>query len=189
MISLEVFLETEVDFYSTRRSKNLILFQRHKLGANLTPVTLETFAIWKKTRMDKKEAEADALRKTKEVQHAAGKITGMSGRDLVSPDSGFDGCVDLGISSNTTQSGSKIKTMEMSRTTSISLNTDAMKRNYTRSFGRRSKISVMCIYMKTTMRTRTTKEPGLEQLTSSPFFLLIFCVQSPPTLVVHTPTR
>ncbi|KAN0093147.1 hypothetical protein V8E55_003931 [Tylopilus felleus] len=66
VISLEVFLETE----------------RHKLGANLTPVTLETFAIWKKTRMDKKEAEADALRKTKEVQHAAGKITGMSGRDL-----------------------------------------------------------------------------------------------------------
>ncbi|KAG9315173.1 hypothetical protein JVU11DRAFT_4299 [Chiua virens] len=66
VISLEEFLETE----------------RHKLGPSLTPVTLETFAIWKKTRMNKKEAEAEALRKTKEAQHAAGKNTGMSGRDL-----------------------------------------------------------------------------------------------------------
>lgn len=57
--------------------------QRHKLGSNLTPVTPETFAIWKKTRMDKKEAETDALRKAKETQHAAGKNLGMSGRDLV----------------------------------------------------------------------------------------------------------
>jgi len=66
VISLEEFLETE----------------RHKLGSNLTPVTPETFAIWKKTRMDKKEAESEVLRKAKETQHAAGKITGMSGRDL-----------------------------------------------------------------------------------------------------------
>lgn len=33
--------------------------------------------------MDKKEAEMDALRKSKETQHAAGKNAGMSGRDLV----------------------------------------------------------------------------------------------------------
>lgn len=33
--------------------------------------------------MDKKEAETDALRKAKETQHAAGKNSGMSGRDLV----------------------------------------------------------------------------------------------------------
>lgn len=66
IISLEDFLE----------------IQRHKLGSNLTPVTPETFAIWKKTRMDKKEAEADAMRKAKETQHAAGKNSGMSGRDL-----------------------------------------------------------------------------------------------------------
>ncbi|KAF8839644.1 hypothetical protein BDN67DRAFT_931837 [Paxillus ammoniavirescens] len=66
VISLEEFLETE----------------RHKLGPNLTPVTPETFATWKKTRMNKKEAEAEAMRKTKEAQHAAGKNTGMSGRDL-----------------------------------------------------------------------------------------------------------
>jgi hypothetical protein len=57
--------------------------QRHKLGPNLTPVTPETFAKWKKTRMDKKEAEMEALRKAKEQQNAAGKSTGMSGRDLV----------------------------------------------------------------------------------------------------------
>ncbi|KAL4066860.1 hypothetical protein V8B97DRAFT_1667054 [Scleroderma yunnanense] len=66
VISLEDFIETE----------------RHKLGTNLTPVTPETFAIWKKTRMDKKLAEVEALRKAKEQQHAAGKNTGMSGRDL-----------------------------------------------------------------------------------------------------------
>lgn len=66
VISLEDFIETE----------------RHKLGSNLTPVTPETFAIWKKTRMDKKLAEAEALRKAKEQQNAAGKNTGMSGRDL-----------------------------------------------------------------------------------------------------------
>ena len=56
--------------------------QRHKLGSNLTPVTRETFAKWKQTRMNKKEAEADAVRKTKDAQAAAGKNSGMSGRDL-----------------------------------------------------------------------------------------------------------
>jgi len=66
VISLEEFLEVE----------------RHKLGSNLTPVTPETFAIWKKTRMDKKQAEEDLMRKAKETQSAAGKSSGMSGRDL-----------------------------------------------------------------------------------------------------------
>ncbi|KAF8147491.1 hypothetical protein B0H34DRAFT_666419 [Crassisporium funariophilum] len=66
VISLEEFLEVE----------------RHKLGSNLTPVTPETFAIWKKTRMDKKEAEQEAMRKTKDMQSNAGKSSGMSGRDL-----------------------------------------------------------------------------------------------------------
>jgi len=65
-ISLEDFLEVE----------------RHKLGSNLTPVTRESFAKWKQTRMSKKEAEADAVRKTKDAQAAAGKSSGMSGRDL-----------------------------------------------------------------------------------------------------------
>ncbi|OBZ66270.1 Translation machinery-associated protein 46 [Grifola frondosa] len=65
-ISLEEFLEVE----------------RHKLGSNLTPVTPESFAKWKQTRMNKKQAEEDALRKTKDAQHAAGKNSGMSGRDL-----------------------------------------------------------------------------------------------------------
>jgi len=65
-ISLEDFLEVE----------------RHKLGPNLTPVTPETFAIWKKTRMDKKTAEQEALKNAKELQNTAGKSSGMSGRDL-----------------------------------------------------------------------------------------------------------
>ena len=48
-------------------------------------MTRETFAVWKKTRMDKKEAEQEAMRKAKDLQSAAGKSSGMSGRDLVSP--------------------------------------------------------------------------------------------------------
>jgi hypothetical protein len=48
-------------------------------------VTPESFAKWKKTRMDKKDAETEAVRKAKEAQHLAGKSTGMSGRDLVRP--------------------------------------------------------------------------------------------------------
>ncbi|TRM64499.1 hypothetical protein BD626DRAFT_492036 [Schizophyllum amplum] len=66
IISIEEFLEVE----------------RHKLGPNLTPVTPETFAEWKKTRLSKKEAEEEARRKAKDAQHAAGKNTGLSGRDL-----------------------------------------------------------------------------------------------------------
>jgi len=66
VISLEEFLEVE----------------RHKLGTNLTPVTPESFAIWKKTRMDKKEAEQEAIRKAKDQNRAAGKSSGMSGKDL-----------------------------------------------------------------------------------------------------------
>jgi hypothetical protein len=48
-LTLEDFLETE----------------RHKLTGKLTPVTEESFAKWKKDRMDKKAAEAE-LRKAKE---------------------------------------------------------------------------------------------------------------------------
>ena len=45
-ISLEEFLESA----------------RHKLGTNLTPVTPESFAKWKKERQDKKQAEEEAMR-------------------------------------------------------------------------------------------------------------------------------
>ena len=45
-------------------------------------MTAESFATWKKERQVRKEAEADALKKSKEVQAQAGKISGMSGRDL-----------------------------------------------------------------------------------------------------------
>ncbi|CEI92952.1 Putative Cytoplasmic protein [Rhizopus microsporus] len=65
-ISLEEFLEIE----------------RHKLGPNLTPVTLESFEQWKKNRVEKKEAEESAARKQKETRMKAGRSQGMSGRDL-----------------------------------------------------------------------------------------------------------
>ncbi|RKP13879.1 hypothetical protein BJ684DRAFT_9442 [Piptocephalis cylindrospora] len=65
-ISLETFLETE----------------RLKLGPNLTPVTLETFNVWKKSRKDRKDAEADAQRSKKEAAFRAGKSLQVSGREL-----------------------------------------------------------------------------------------------------------
>ncbi|KAI8980974.1 hypothetical protein BDB01DRAFT_794860 [Pilobolus umbonatus] len=65
-ISLEEFLESE----------------RHKLGPNLTPVTLESFQLWKKNRVDKKYADESAARKSKENRLKAGRSQGMSGRDL-----------------------------------------------------------------------------------------------------------
>ncbi|KAI8372179.1 hypothetical protein BD560DRAFT_395393 [Blakeslea trispora] len=65
-ISLEEFLETE----------------RHKLGPNLTPVTLESFQQWKKNRVDKRAADEATLRKSKETRMKAGRSQGMSGRDL-----------------------------------------------------------------------------------------------------------
>ncbi|KAI9314027.1 hypothetical protein BX666DRAFT_1862893 [Dichotomocladium elegans] len=65
-ISLEEFLDSE----------------RHKLGPNLTPVTLESFNAWKKSRLEKKDAEDLADRKAKETRMRAGRSQGMSGRDL-----------------------------------------------------------------------------------------------------------
>ncbi|KTW27529.1 uncharacterized protein T551_03028 [Pneumocystis jirovecii RU7] len=65
-ITLEQFLEIE----------------RHKLGPNLTPVTLETFTEWKRKREEKKEQEEQEIRKKKEASIAAGRIVGLSGREL-----------------------------------------------------------------------------------------------------------
>ncbi|KEI42740.1 uncharacterized protein L969DRAFT_170404 [Mixia osmundae IAM 14324] len=65
-ISLEEFLEVE----------------RHKIKGELTPVTADSFAEWKKNRMNQKDAEADLIRKTKQATASAGRTTGMSGRDL-----------------------------------------------------------------------------------------------------------
>lgn len=94
-ISLEEFLESEVrsnrkkgsqrgERKKERERKRLTLphLQRHKLGPNQTPVTLESFTQWKKTRLDKKEAEESVARKAKENRVKAGRSQGMSGRDL-----------------------------------------------------------------------------------------------------------
>lgn len=80
-ISLEEFIEVEVGVLYLAVVRVLTL-QRHKLKAPLTPVTKETFAEWKKTRLEKKEAEQEALEKAKSAQRAAGKMTGMTGKDL-----------------------------------------------------------------------------------------------------------
>ncbi|EHY52881.1 Translation machinery-associated protein 46 [Exophiala dermatitidis] len=58
-LTLEDFLESE----------------RHKLTGTLTPVTPETFAKWKKERMDKKAAEAQALK----AKEATGRAMFESG--------------------------------------------------------------------------------------------------------------
>ncbi|BGO90105.1 hypothetical protein NBRC10512_004043 [Rhodotorula toruloides] len=66
-LSIEEFLEVE----------------RHKLDQKkLTPITKESFAEWKKNRVSKKEAEEQALQSAKSATAAAGKLTGLSGRDL-----------------------------------------------------------------------------------------------------------
>lgn len=65
-ISLEEFLETA----------------RHQLGSNLTPVTAETFATWKKQRVDKKQAEEEAIENKKKQQAQANKLAGLSGREM-----------------------------------------------------------------------------------------------------------
>lgn len=65
-ISLEEFLESA----------------RHSLGSNLTPVTKESFAKWKKDRMDKKQAEADLVENKKKQQAQANKMIGLSGREV-----------------------------------------------------------------------------------------------------------
>lgn len=48
----------------------------------MTPVTAETFATWKKTRLDAKTAQEQTANKLKQQAGAAGKMTGMSGKDL-----------------------------------------------------------------------------------------------------------
>lgn len=58
-LTLEDFLESE----------------RHKLTGTLTPVTPETFAKWKKERLDKKAAEQEALK----AKEATGKALFESG--------------------------------------------------------------------------------------------------------------
>lgn len=64
-ISLEEFLESE----------------RHKLGTNLTPITLETFQDWKRKRLERKEMEEKEKNKSKEAEFRAGKLL-VSGKDL-----------------------------------------------------------------------------------------------------------
>ncbi|KAJ2352834.1 Translation machinery-associated protein 46, partial [Coemansia sp. RSA 2611] len=64
-ISLEDFLETE----------------RHKLGPNLTPVTLESFTKWKVARKERKADAEHKNQQAKEKAYKAGKLANMSGRD------------------------------------------------------------------------------------------------------------
>lgn len=65
-VSLEQFLETE----------------RHKITGTKTPVTLESFAKWKSERVAKKTAAEEEDRKQKEQRRAAGKLSGLSGREV-----------------------------------------------------------------------------------------------------------
>ncbi|KAJ2491123.1 Translation machinery-associated protein 46 [Coemansia sp. RSA 2050] len=64
-ISLEEFLETE----------------RHRLGSNQTPVTLESFTKWKTERTLRREADEVKAKAAKEKAFKAGKLGNMSGRD------------------------------------------------------------------------------------------------------------
>ncbi|KAK9448905.1 uncharacterized protein V1518DRAFT_416656 [Limtongia smithiae] len=72
-LTLEDFLETE----------------RHKLGSNLTPVTLETFTKWKSERAVKKAAEEVAAQKKNEPVHS-GKWLFDHGKFDTAPDDDED---------------------------------------------------------------------------------------------------
>jgi hypothetical protein len=79
-LTLEDFLESE----------------RHKLTGTLTPVTAETFAKWKKERMDKKAAEEQA----KKMKEATGRAMFEKGdwqqnSDDESDDEGDEGVWNL----------------------------------------------------------------------------------------------
>lgn len=57
--------------------------ERHKLTGDLTPVTPETFAAWKKNRLDKKAAEHQA----KQAKEATGRTLFESGNWKTEEDS------------------------------------------------------------------------------------------------------
>lgn len=120
-------------------------------------MTPETFAKWKQTRMDKKTAEEDAMRKAKDTQAAAGKNSGMSGRDLVSTLLPPFTCAHaqvlvFAVSSRTTPNGSRTK--KRKRTSGISPSTG--KRGRTRRLRQRKSGSITCIW-RTTRRNRQRK--------------------------------
>jgi len=56
--------------------------ERGKITGPLTPVTEESFAAWKKKRIEKKKVEDDEKKKAKEAAIKAGKSLSLSGRDL-----------------------------------------------------------------------------------------------------------
>ena len=73
-LTLEDFLESE----------------RHKLTGTLTPVTEESFAKWKKERLDKKQAEEEA----KKMKEATGRAMFEKGDWQGSDDEGDDDDAD-----------------------------------------------------------------------------------------------
>lgn len=78
-LTLEDFLESE----------------RHKLTGTLTPVTEESFALWKKQRVDKKQAEEEA-RMAKEATGRAMFEQGDWGSDSEEEDDSDDGDEEAG---------------------------------------------------------------------------------------------
>lgn len=71
-LTLEDFLESE----------------RHKLTGTLTPVTPETFAVWKRERLDKKAAEEEARRAKEATGRAMFEKGGWEGSDDEDEDEG-----------------------------------------------------------------------------------------------------
>lgn len=73
-LTLEDFLESE----------------RHKLSGTLTPVTPESFAKWKKERLDKKQAEKQAMDAKEATGRAMFEAGGWKDEDDSDADSGDD---------------------------------------------------------------------------------------------------
>ncbi|KAF9941420.1 hypothetical protein BGZ65_003422 [Modicella reniformis] len=99
-ISIEAFLEIE----------------RHKLGKNLTAVTAETFAAWKRSRAERVELEEMAKRKAKEAAYKAGKMLQFSGRELFDFNPEIAGADDDGYDDDDVFDVSKYKREEETET-------------------------------------------------------------------------
>lgn len=78
-LTLEDFLESE----------------RHKLTGTLTPVTPETFAKWKKERLDKKQAEEEAKKMKEATGRALFEKGDWEGSDVDSDEEGDVGAWNL----------------------------------------------------------------------------------------------
>ena len=133
--------------------------------------------------MDKKLAEEEALKKAKDDRHAAGKSSGMSGRDLVRSLSDHmqnknNTAYGTASSSRTTQNGSRTKRRQTRRTGTLR---SIARRKKTRTSQRRKSVSAISSSARVRVRrtTRTAAQRASEP-TVAAHGLHAHCIQTSP---------